>query len=445
MTLLASSENAILRHDRRQRAVHLLALTYVHLWILEGAFRKWIPQLDSAFYFARDGILILGIAVVFVLYGPPTYRRWVSYILWALVSVWAILLAIQVTQLDVPILVGVAGVRNYIAPILLPILVARDGFGSLVPRLFRTIALYGPVQAALTLVQVSSPRTAWINIQTGGDEAFFTTAGGIVRASGTFSAPAGLILFATLCLIAGLVITSGKSEVSPWLGWLAIVSAIVLIAIGGSRGAVFAAAFVLVAWFCHTAIVMRPRQVLVMVAVFAVGTAAGWAVINAVPAVFDAFVMRFVNASQDENTVQRLGRAVFGFNDQPIPFLGGGAGIYSSIGIALGSGKSWIEVDSTRWVAELGFVGFALAWLRVLLAAALAASIVLGSRRSPLSSSLSAAGLIQVLLFGSITTQPSTQGYFGILLVIFLSTKMRERTHSRGEQEVAQSPLVSSP
>lgn len=443
MALVSPVEEA-LRHDQRQRAVHFLALTYVHLWILEGAFRKWIPQLDSAFYFARDGILILGIAAIFALYGPPTCRRWVSYVLWGLVSAWAILLAIQVTQLDVPIMVGIAGVRNYIAPILLPLLIARDGFGQFVPRLFRTVALYGPIQAALTLIQVGSPRTAWINIQTGGDEAFFTTAGGIVRASGTFSAPAGLILFATLCLVAGLVITSGESGVSPWLGWLAIVSAIVLIAIGGSRGAVFAAAFVLVAWFAHTALVMRPRQVLGMIAVTAVGAAVGWGVINAVPAVFDAFVMRFVNASQDENTVERLGRAVFGFNDLHIPFLGDGAGMYSSIGIALGSGKTWIEVDSARWVAELGFVGFALAWFRVLFAAALAVSIVLGSRRFPLSSSLSAAGLIQVLLFGSVTTQPSTQGYFGILLVIFLSTKTRDRMRTRTSPQVAQNPLVST-
>lgn len=443
MTLALPKTTTLLR-GQRQRATHLLALTYLHLWILEGAFRKWIPQLDSVFYFARDGVLLLGIAAVFAIFGPPSHRRFLSFAVWGLVAAWVILLAIQVIALDVPIVVGLVGVRNYVAPVLLPLLVARDGFGDLLSRFLRTIALYGPVQAAITLLQVSSPRTAWINVQTGGDEAFFTTAGGIVRASGTFSAPAGLILFATLCLIAGLVITSGEGGVNPFLGWVAILSAIVLIAIGGSRGAVFAAAFVLVAWFLQTAVTMKPRQVLIMAAVTAVGIAASWGVISAVPTVFDAFVTRFVNASEDENTVERLGKAVFGFNEHPIPFIGHGSGMYSSIGIALGSGTTWIEVDSIRWVAELGIIGFALAWFRVVLAVGLAATVVLGARNFPLSSSLSSAALIQVLLFGSVTTQPSTQGYFGILLVLFLSSKAQERTLGHDTPEPTHNRAVAT-
>lgn len=433
MTKGSDARSASSIESRRTTAVTTLGVLYIHLWVIEGAIRKWIPTLDSAAYFARDLVLIIGLFVIFALYGPPRDRvRWTA-VLWALIAAAIILASIDALRGSAPPAVAIAGARNYLTPLILPIVLIRDGALNFARRGARAILLWLPIEAVLTVIQVMSPRSSAINLQTGGEEAYFTTANGIVRASGTFSAPAGLILFATVGLACGIAVVAGSVAVNRLLGWAGLISAVVLVVLGGSRGAIATSSVVLAGWILHSLLSGKFRSVVLAVLIAAGAALVFWVATSSLPDVFNAFLLRFENAAQDENTVARVQRTVLGFTDVQASVFGSGLGYHSTIGIALGSPGPWFEVDSERWVAELGVVGLVLAWVRLICSGILAVWLVANLRRVTVYSAMLGAALVQSLAMGSITTQPSTQGYFAILLSLFACSIIANRNRCPAE------------
>jgi hypothetical protein len=60
------------------RSVAAVIVTYVLLWGLEGAARKWLPGTDQVFYLLRDALLLFSIAwVSFIARRPARHSRWV--------------------------------------------------------------------------------------------------------------------------------------------------------------------------------------------------------------------------------------------------------------------------------------------------------------------------------------------------------------------------------
>ncbi len=53
------------KHDRFSATIAAGAIIlYVHLWVLEGALRKWVPGLGDLMYVSRDLIMVLVLRVV---------------------------------------------------------------------------------------------------------------------------------------------------------------------------------------------------------------------------------------------------------------------------------------------------------------------------------------------------------------------------------------------
>jgi hypothetical protein len=77
----------------------------------------------------------------------------------------------------------------------------------------------------------------------------------------------------------------------------------------------------------------------------------------------------------------------------------------------IGSG-SWIEVESFRWVSELGLMGLLLYGMRIVIPSAIIIRAILNSNFN--ASYFMLAGLLPFLVFSGITTQPTVQGFAGM-------------------------------
>lgn len=409
---------------------HLLAAAaglYVFVWIVEGALRKWIPQVDSLLYVGRDLILILALCVSLVRFGPSPRKRAFTVTFWTLVAIFCAMGALEVIVRGSPLSIAIFGVRNYIAPLLLPFVIFRDQISTFTQTASRILVYFAPAQLLLVLWQVNSPASALVNVQTGGEEAYFTTSGGVVRAAGTFSAPAGLIAYLTLAMAASLVLVLSRQRRNVIWGWIGVGAVVLMIALAGSRSAVFYAALVAVGWLVY--LIAQRRLKHIGIALF--GALTAWAAlyvaITGLPGVFDAFLVRFDLASQSENTLGRVLESFVVFASAQTDVFGAGIGVHSTIGVSLGSGLEWIESDSARGVKELGALGIGIALARVVASAYLMIVVLLRPRSSSATEYLFSAIALSLLLAGSITTQPSTQGQFGIVLAMIAAAAAARR------------------
>jgi hypothetical protein len=405
----------------RQRFLSGGLLIYLNLWIVEGAFRKWIPDSQDFFYVFRDGVIWVTLAAALLLFGAEKNKRNVSAAFWTLVLVIGTAALVQVVLGTVSLPVTLAGLRNYISPLIVPYIVWRYEVGTFARRACLVIAVWAPIQAGIAIVQVLSPRSSFLNLEVGGDEAFFTTAGGVVRASGTFSAPGGLVFFVTVCLAVGIAMIVESTRFHRLPAWLSVFSAVLILTIGGSRGAVFAGSVVLLAWaikLVADASFEKLKALAAGVVAFAVVAIVTAAVF---PSVLEAFRQRFVDANAHEDTIQRVLSGVVGFLSQPLDIVGSGSGSHSTIGIALGSVEEWVEGDPERWVAELGVLGLVLVFARLSVTVVAALWIARNLRKIPVLLVVLCAVLIPIGFAGSITTSPASQGYFGVVMGMALS------------------------
>lgn len=407
--------------NRFGRAVRASCAAYIIVWVLEGAARKWVPGTDFALYFARDALTftLLGALVLWRTKRGPLRVPLALLVAPALLVAYASLVAVFRQE---ALAVTAVGVLSYLAPLLLPALAMLNRSVALVQVIVMTLVATTPLEFLVTVVQVASPADSPINLQVGADAAALVTADGVVRASGTFTAPAGLTTWAVVALVGSLVALVAPGLVrSRSLSVLGLLSVIGVIALGGSRGAVLASAIVLAVLLLWLVTRATLRSIVLVIALLVLGGLVVGTAFALLPVVSGAFVERFVSASGQEDSGARILDQAIGYLHSPPGVLGDGAGTHSTVGISLGAAGPWQEIDADRWVSELGLVGYVLACVRL----CFAAWVVLRTARAGSGSAvaglaiITAAALVPILAWGSITTNPSTQAGAGILLGLF--------------------------
>ena len=390
---------------------------YVHLWVLEGLLRKAVPALNEVLYFGRDGLAIVAIFVA-VVSGRLGRAQTPGVILGFLVLLWSCISAMLGAE---SIGVWLVGVRSYIAPILFVFLYSICGTDGHRRKIHMAVLFYLPVEAMVVIAQVTSPATSFWNLQTSGEEAHFLN-DGIARASGTFSAPAGLfgfILLAVAIAFASVASSVGRERLIAWLG---IISAFGIGSLSGSRGTVAVLAVLICGFLVWVALngTLQRFVLIGFIALTAIGLMHFISV--AFPEVLDAFGSRIEDASQHEDTFARIAFTIWGFLDGLNSFFGAGAGHNSQAGIAVGSQGPWIENESLRWVSELGAFGLLLALVRIFCAVMLLIGCFLRATVISPQRFMIALGLAVVLFQGTITQNPSSQGAFSIMLALFFAS-----------------------
>ena len=399
---------------------------YVNLWILEGAIRKWVTGTESLFYVLRD---LLTIAVILLLLPAIRIRRSAVSILVLVVLVVGFGAA-QLLLTDGKTSVAIVGLRSYIAPTLFVVLAVGFASRMTLNRALRIVLYYAPVQAVLCIIQVLSPMNSWFNRQVGVDEASFVNFG-VVRVSGSFSAPAGLTLFVVAALVIALISLNADEERGGRL-WaqVAVASALIIAGVSGSRGTLLAVAIIGVAYVAFT----RPRtgspSLVRWIRVAAVTGAAVAVLAVAFPAVVESFTRRFETAAYGEDSGTRIVEQTFGFLSVPLTFLGTGMGANSQAGIGAGSNQPWSEVEGDRWVLELGILGFIANLVRIGICLILVIAPIVDRRLRTPSIVLLSAGLVPVLAFGQITQTPSTQGFVSIFCAAWVFSYMSARDNT---------------
>ncbi len=402
----------------------MLLVVYIHLWILEGAIRKWIPGTEQILYVFRDAVTLL--ALIYL--GKQKnwkYRR--APILWSLIITFTIFCLITsfINTSNLPVIFF--GIRGYLAPLIFAYAVWSYGNPDMILPLAKTILLYAPIQGILSVSQVLSSPDSIINKQVGTDSAHFVN-GEVVRTSGTFSAPAGLALYITLALAIALWMLASKIYANRYILLSQALVIVVAVMLSGSRGVLASTAIVMSAYF----IAQIRKSPLVGLYTIIMGTIAIvlgiMIVFQFFPGVYESFNNRIVDASQQENSAARIWEQTFGFWNQTESIFGSGPGSHSQIGIALGSRASWVEIDSIKWVKELGVVGFALAVGRLLWVSKALIQLLFSPRNHYLLKYLICAVLLPIIVSGSITQFPSSQAAVSICIgLLILDRRSQQR------------------
>ncbi|WP_144016162.1 hypothetical protein [Demequina sp. NBRC 110052] len=403
----------------------------MHVWVLEGAFRKWMPTTAQPLYFFRDALIVGGFALA-VLVAAPRLRRSppLTGVTWAL----AIFLVVQAIAGVTGPALFVAGARSYLAPLLFALFALTYADGEFIRRASRTLILYSLLEVPLALVQAQSPGSALVNQQVGGEDAYFVNFG-VVRASGTFSAPLGFVMFLSLAAAAaGYLLLASNVRAERRFAGIGLGLAIAGGALSGSRSALIYLAILVAAVVWRAVLVGGRRErralgVLMAGALLAVAT-----VLTVARPVLDSFAMRVDDASRSEDVAGRLVRQGTSFASSVESVLGDGAGTHSQVGIALGSVHEWTEIETQKWALELGALGWLAALIVFAGSLALLSTWFMRARTIPAAAYSYGAVLFPTLIVGQITQNPSTQGFIGIAAAVLLIDLRDNR--DRGEHVV---------
>ena len=401
-------------------------VAYIIVWGVEGAIRKWIPGTDQLLYVARDLTLAVCLVMVAILSVRRRPTAWWP-IFWASALVLFCLAMVGMIRAGYPPLVAITGIRNYLAPVMILAFVATSAPLGVLDLAKRTISWLVLANLPIVILQVLSPPEAPINHEVVSDAAHFVN-NGVVRASGLYSAPAGLSALVALALAVALGEFFRRGG-RVWLHGAAAGAAIAIVALGGARSNVLAMAitFAALVWIVVARNQFRLLGRLLISALALTSLMAGIAM--AFPQVLDSFSLRFEQAAASEDSLERLIRQAFGFLSEDFTLLGNGPGANSTAAVSSGATAptEWAETETIRWVVELGLLGYALAAARLVIVAGLLIHFMLNARHRSPTLLLVSVTIATSLLYGSLTTQPSTQGALGIALALHWLETANER------------------
>lgn len=407
---------------RLQRLLHGWLLVYTFLWLAEGVLRKWLlPGLGDPLYFGRD-LLTLGVLATALVTGVP--RPAVAAMtrpLWWIGGL-GVLLSVQVVVGSYPLRPAAVGLSTYAAPAVAVLMTfaIQDRARAFV-QVSRLVLLFLPIQAVLTAMQVTSPATSvWNRVGDESSAALFT-ADDVVRASGTFVSPSALSSYVALVIALVAARALGRRRLLSPLVALQLASCVLIVFLGGSRGALLSAAVVgagALLWTLRGAGSALSRLVR-FVAVAGVVYVLAELTQRLFATVVDAFATRIDQAAQAEDTAARILDSTFGYLDSvgQISLLGDGLGSHTLAGIAAGSPQLWIEGEYPRWVAEAGLTGLFACVVRQLVTVALVLAAYRASRRaSDPTAFLLGLSLFPALMYGAITAPASSAGFAVVAL-----------------------------
>ena len=407
------------------RVVRAWVFLYAVAWVTEGALRKWIvPGWSDLIYFGRDILTIAAFALA-VSNGVPHRKVGRFTIILVTMLLAGSLAALQIMSSAQPVSVFFLGLRDLLMPLLAVTLVfLSDGRVAALRKAETVLLVAAPFQAALVIVQVTSPSTSfWNNLNVDPASILFTS-GDVVRATGTFTSPAGLTAFVTLTFAVVLARVLDGQVIKRRALILGLASCLVILLLGGSRGAILNCGIILMMAMMWTVIAAkRLTTVLRLSAALAASYFAAKLVVHLFPSVFDAFILRTEQASKSENSFSRIAESAFGYWNTSATPLGDGVGTHLLAGQAAGGNLGWIEGELVRWVTELGVVGLILVVARQALAISL---LAITWRRSSLSrepsSWLLGIALFLTLLYGSVGSTPTQQGFTILAAALLMSS-----------------------
>jgi hypothetical protein len=396
-----------------------VVLVYTSLWILEGAMRKWGPGgADTALYFLRDAVMALA-TIAFSIRVRPIRRMPVWIPAGQTFFIGVVLLQLIVSTLALQ--VALVGLQQYVSPLLFVHFCVRYVSFSQMERVCSLLIAFMPIECAISLLQVLSPATSWINAVGKDEYTKFFTADGVVRASGTFTAAYGLVCYLMLVMAIALA-RQGTDNARRYGAKIALPLALLTAFISGSRTAIL---FVILAIVAQAFMAMhrkgaRKALVRALAAILLGGALALWAA----PSVLAAFQNRSADAERTQSTSDRFKMQLFRFTSQgdQITFFGDGLGSHSAGGIAAGSRKDWIEDELGRWMREAGYLGVVAVLIRQLSVPVILYKGFWVSRKTGSTQCfLNCCMLAPSLAGGLINTQPSQQGFaalIGALIIV---------------------------
>jgi len=386
---------------------------------LEGLGRRYLPQISSiAFYFLKDVVLLIGYFAI----KPPAAIRGTWRLLyrgfgvvWLVSVVWTVVEVFNPSQESTAL--AVVGLRAYWLWFLAPVLVASAVYNQRARRkALYVLAILTVGISLLAMLQFVSPPDSAINLYTyvEGDAVYATEvySTGRARVASTFAFLSGFqdftVLMPTLLLSFGLA-TQEKKLRTVALGATLLSAAVIPMA--GSRSAVIlgAAVLFLTSWAAGLFFTVIGRRIMVgaVVAMILASVAFPDALFGVQSRFeFDETTSRIVDTA---TVLPPVALYVFDY-----PFGGIGTGMEQNAHVALHIETKWeTELESERYLVELGPIGFCLVWtakLGVVIALVRAYQILKRSgRRAASGAALSYAA---VMFFGYLTFDHIWQSLF---------------------------------
>lgn len=340
---------------------------------LEGLGRKYLPAIPSGvFYFIKDVILLFG---YFQFRPPAAVRRISTYLyrgfslFWIVGCVWTIIEVFNPAQES--IVLGLIGIRAYWLWWLAPPLIASALQDETQKKRFIYVLLVLAIGvSALAALQFASPATSDLNLYSvvDGEEVHAAdiatiSATGRARVASTFAFLSGFqdftLLVPTLLLSLGL---EAKERRLRWSALTATFCVAAVIPMSGSRASVLlgAAILLIAAWTAGLFLTRIGRRVLIG------GMVAAVLSVTVFPDAILGVQSRFDD--QEEVNGRYLGVAEallppLALANFHYPALGIGTGMQQNVRIQMHIRSPWEEeLESGRYLVELGPVGFLTVW-----------------------------------------------------------------------------------
>jgi hypothetical protein len=414
------------------------------LWFFEGAVRKWGPSpLQQPLFFVRDPLVLYIYWLSWRASKSPQSRVLAAY--QTLASCYAVavsvgaLMAVVVRQQD-PI-VALYGWRMYVLPIFLPVCVSRLGDDSWITTFRTCIFALTPFLGLLSLAQVGASANSWLNKSLIEGANILTTSRGVVRATSTFTSPAGHSVAVTL-IIAALLMRDppGTRARSKWLVGCCSFIAVGLVAISGSRLILLNSAIVVCAYLAHS-LATSPLRFLRTSLGIASASAIGYGLAHWLAApVLLAFGQRIAEAQRDTPGSRVLSAATSWLEVyNHAPSIGFGPGSLARGGVSL-AGSSWVENELARQLFEVGALFFPflfVARLGIVSWLVVCALRYSSTWRGP-SLVVLAGAAIPAIGWGQVTGQGSINGFAWLvlsLIAILVSTSVSSRPNMSTEMD----------
>jgi hypothetical protein len=425
---------------------------------LEGLGRRYLPFIPSAaFYFLKDGILLLG----YVLFRPPAdvgravrnlYRGFglvlVIAIGWTIAEVF--------NPAEAALGLGLLGLRAYwlwwFAP---PIIASALRRGKVREQSMYVLVALSVGIAALAALQFAAPADSSLNLYSvwNGEEVYSADVAivystGRARVASTFAFPSGFADFAVL--VPTLLLSFGLDSKSRRVRGAALLGTVVTAAVvpmTGSRSSVvegIAVLFVTV-WASGLFFTRIGRRVLVgaVVAAF-VATAAFPDAVLGVQSRFQGDIGetkgRFIELASI------LPPVALAVNDYEA--IGYGTGMEQNARVSFGLETAWdVESENGRYLSELGPVGYLLVWFAKLgLVVALLRGYGILKRAGHRGSAAAALSFAALTMFGNLTFDHNWQALFflgcGFILAEIIS--LRQGAAAWAEAPAQPSLIVSA-
>lgn len=421
------------RYEASRRQIVILVMTVFWMIVLEGAVRKWLfPEFHRVILFARDPVLL----AAYVLALKDGYLRPnAPLFLFAMVTLLGapILLSLQILTSPYefnPVLAGY-GWRNYVLYAPLIHVIAETFRKEDLDRVFRHVLFLAVLSAPLMAAQVQADPFDPINIGTGNtDEETFANLGlalGIARATGFFTSSNGSYIFSVtaFAIALGLWLRAPRDRNCrmPLLA-AGTVAAVVCVFLSGNRGSIVHVGIILLCGYLASAfLVTQHKRMRMTLSPLLLLALAGSVLPLFFPAVYDAFVYRFISAQADEEQVYAFGlfgRALRQFTTfipalSDTPVFGYGLGYGTNAAVLLNLLPLYLqpEDDWHRHVVDLGpALGLVIIIGRIVLVAWLGAATIAAIRKGNDPMPLALFGLVALpLLAGQITGHSTLNGF----------------------------------